>query len=162
MTDGSVVSERAPRRPAPVWFATDLYVPKLLAEDTGGSLSLFEVTAAPESPPLPHMHHREDETYYVLDGEFEFMDNDRTFRAGAGSSVFLPRDRFHSHRNPGDAPAMALVLYTPGGNIEAFLAAAGKPAADPTSLPSTFDEADIERIMSAAPTYGFETPPEDG
>ena len=142
------------------WFATDLYVGKLLAKDTDGAFSLFEVLAAPQSPPLPHMHHNEDEIYYVLDGEFEFMNEDRTFTAGAGSLVYLPKDRFHCHRNPGDAPAPALVLYKPGGAIEKFVADAGRPAEDPSSLPPTFDDRDIQRILSAAPKHGFETPPE--
>ena len=142
-----------------LWFTTDLYVAKLVSEDTDGAFTLFEVTAAPQSPPLAHMHHREDEIYYVLDGEFEFMDDDRTFTAGAGSLVYLHKDRFHFHRNPGDEPARALVFWRPAG-IEKFIAEAGKPAADPSSLPPTFDEVDIERLVSVAARYGFEAPPE--
>ena len=107
------------------------------------------------------MHHREDEIYYVLAGEFEFMDDDRTFRAGEGSLVYLRKDRFHFHRNPGDEPAKALVFWRPAG-IEKFIAEAGKPGTDPSSLPPTFDEADIERLVSVAAKYGFEAPPESG
>ena len=146
--------------PVAWWFTTDLYVAKLLAEHTDGAFTLVEVTAAPQSPPLAHMHHNEDEVYYVLEGEFEFMEDDRTFTAGAGSLVYLRRDRFHYHRNPGDAPARALVLYRPGGGIEKFIAEAGKPAEDPSSLPPTFDDGDIGRILAAAPKHGFEAPPE--
>ncbi len=145
--------------PAAWWFTTDLYVAKLLAEQTDGAFTLVEVTAAPQSPPLAHMHHSEDEIYYVLDGQFEFMDEDRTFTAGAGSLVHLRKDRFHYHRNPGDAPARALVLYRPGG-IEKFLSDAGKPAENRSSLPPSFDDGDIERIASVAPKHGFEAPPE--
>jgi hypothetical protein len=87
------------------------------------------------------------------------MDNDRTFRASAGSLVYLPKDRLHSHRNPGDLPAKALVLYTPAGNIEKFVEETGKPARDPTSLPPPPEEADIERIVAIAQEkYGFEVP----
>ncbi len=99
-----------------LWWVTDLYIAKRVSEDTDGVFTLFEVTAAPQSPPAPHIHHREDETYYVLEGEFEFLDQDRTFTAGAGSLVYLPKDRLHSHRNPADVSAKALVLYRRRGS----------------------------------------------
>lgn len=145
----------------PIWFLTDLYAAKLVGADTDGAFSLFEVTAAPESPELPHMHHQEDEIYYVLDGEFEFLDDDRRFRAGSGSVVCLPKDRFHSHRNPGHRPARALVFYKPAG-IESFLEEAGRPAANPHSLPPGLEQADLERVVAVAPKHGFETPPAPG
>ncbi len=142
------------------WFLTELYLIKAVSEDTDGAFTAIEVTAPPQSPPAPHIHHREDEFYYVLEGEFEFLDNDRTFTAGAGSLVHLPKDRLHSHRNPGDAPAKALVLYTPAGNIEKFIEEVGKPATDPTSVPPPPEEADIERLVTiAVEKYGFEAPP---
>lgn len=140
------------------WFVTDLYTAKLVGDETDGAFTLFEALAAPRSPQLPHMHHREDEIYYVLEGEFEFVDDDRTFTAGPGSVVHLARDRFHSHRNPGDVPAKALVLYRPAG-IENFIVEAGKPATDPSALPPPPDDADFARLMAAASKYGFETPP---
>lgn len=88
------VERIAPADGTAFWFTTDLYVVKLASEDTGGAFTLSETTVAPQSPPLAHMHHKEDEIYYVLDGEFEFMDGDRAFTAGAGSLVFLRKDRF--------------------------------------------------------------------
>ncbi len=142
-----------------LWFVTDLYITKMAGEDTNGAFTLFEVTAAPQSPLLPHIHHREDETYYVLEGEFEFLDNDRTFTAGAGSLVYLPKDRLHAHRNPGDVSAKALVLLAPAG-VEEFVEDAGKPATDPSALPPPPEEAEIERLVSIAQEkYGFEVPP---
>ena len=150
------VERLSPGEGTPFWFVTDLYIQKLVSEDTDGAFTLVEVTAAPRSPQLPHMHHREDEIYYVLEGQFEFVDDDRTFTADAGSLVYLAKDRFHSHRNPGDLPAKALVLYTPAG-IEKFIAEAGKPAARSFALPPP-DEADIARLLAVAPKQGFETP----
>lgn len=141
------------------WFLTDLYAAKLLGKDTDEAFTLLELTAAPNSPEVPHMHHREDEFYYVLDGEFEFLDEDRRFRAGPGSLVHLPKDRFHSHRNPGDRPAKALTLFRPAG-IEAFFEDAGKPAADPSALPPPPGEDDLARLAAAAAPHGFETPPQ--
>ena len=89
-----------------MWFTTDLYLIKLAGEDTGGAFTVFEVTAAPQSPPLAHMRHGEDEIYYVLGGEFEFMDDGRTFTAGSGSLVFLRKDRFQKTVGPRARPVM--------------------------------------------------------
>jgi mannose-6-phosphate isomerase-like protein (cupin superfamily) len=142
-----------------LWFFTDLYIAKRVSEDTGGAYTLFEVTSPPQSPPGPHIHHREDEIYYVLEGEFEFLDQDRTFTAGAGSLVYLPKDRLHSHTNPGDVPAKALVLYTPAG-VEGWIEEGGKPAPDPTSPPPPSEVPElIERLVATAPKYGAEVPP---
>jgi mannose-6-phosphate isomerase-like protein (cupin superfamily) len=80
-----------------------------------GALTLFELTAAPRFGPPPHIHHREDKAYYILEEEFEFLDNDRTFTAGAGSFVYLPNDHLHMHRSAGDTSAKALVLNTTAG-----------------------------------------------
>ncbi len=142
------------------WFLGELYLVKAVSEDTDGALTVVEVTSPPQSPPAPHIHHREDETYYVLEGEFEFLDEERTFTAGAGSLVYLPKHRLHWHRNPADVPAKALVVYTPAGNIERFVEEVSKPATDPTSVPPPPEAADIERLVTiAVEKYGFEVPP---
>ncbi len=154
------VTQVSPAEGTAWWFTTDLYITKLVSEDTDGAFTMFEITVAPQSPPLAHKHLREDEIYYVLDGEFEFMDDDRTFKAGQGSLVYLRKGRFHYHRNAGDSRARALVVWTPAGNIEAFIAEASKPAADPSALPPSFDDDDVQRLVDAAQRYGFETPPE--
>lgn len=140
------------------WLGLDLHVLKAVGEDTGGSFSLFEVTAAPQSGPPPHIHHREDETYYVLEGEFEFLYIDQTFTAGPGSVVYLPRGRLHMHRNALDTPSRAVVLNTPSG-IEKLIEEAGEPATDLSSPPPPPDQAALERIVMIAQKYGVEVPP---
>jgi quercetin dioxygenase-like cupin family protein len=166
MSDANEVTRSAqqlsPGEGRALWFVTDLYLTKMAGEDTGGAFTLFEVTAAPQSGPPPHIHYREDETYYILEGEFEFLDNERTFVAGAGSLVYLPKGRLHMHRNAGDTLAKALVLLVPAG-VEKFIEEAGKPATDPSSLPPPPEEAELERVVTiAVEKYGFEVPPPPG
>src|SRR5262245_8717919 len=110
-----------------VWFLRNRITIKATAAATGGAYGLFESYLAPGfSPPL-HVHHREDEAFWVLEGELTMRCGDRTFRAAAGSFVFLPRDMPHTFVVEGDAPARMLTLLTPGGG-EGLFVDAGRPA----------------------------------
>ncbi|MDQ3911826.1 MAG: hypothetical protein M3305_08680 [Actinomycetota bacterium] len=96
-----------------------------------------------------------------MEGKFEFLDNDRTFTAGAGSFVYLPKGRLHMHRAAGGASARALVLVTPAG-IEKFIEGAGEPATDKSSPLAPPELPEIERIVAIAQKYGIEVPPPPG
>jgi mannose-6-phosphate isomerase-like protein (cupin superfamily) len=84
---------------------------------TGGALSVFETTIG-TGPPL-HVHDREDECFYVLDGEISVRCGADAFDAAAGSFVFLPRGRPHrfSARDPS---ARLLLIAVPGGIEDYF------------------------------------------
>lgn len=140
------------------WLMSDLYTFKAVGEETNGAFALSELTAQPPFGPPPHVHHRENESYYVLEGEFEFLDNDRMFTAGPGSFVYMPKGRLHMHRAAGDTPARALVLVTPAG-IEKFIEEAGEPATNTSSPPAPPELPQIERIVAIAQKYGIEVPP---
>jgi mannose-6-phosphate isomerase-like protein (cupin superfamily) len=94
---------------------------------TGGSLSVIETTI--EGGPPRHMHTREDESFYVLDGRLVVECGGERFDAAAGAFVFLPRNVPHAFRTVG-GPATALVIATPGGLDEYF--ADLRAARDPT------------------------------
>jgi len=140
------------------WFATDLHTFKAVSETTSGAFTLSDVTVRPEFVPPPHIHHREDEAFYILEGQFQFWYNDRTFTAGVGSFVYLPKGRVHRHGAAGGAPARALVLHTPAG-LERFIAAAGTPATDRSAQPTPPALPELERIVALAQQYGIEVPP---
>jgi len=82
-------------------LAGELYTSKVVSEDTGGAFALAEAITPPEGGPPPHVHHREDEAFYVLEGELEFMTEDGTIRAGAGSFVHVPKGTLHTYKNVG-------------------------------------------------------------
>jgi mannose-6-phosphate isomerase-like protein (cupin superfamily) len=84
---------------------------------TGGALSVFE-TSIGAGPPL-HVHDREDECFYVLDGELSVRCGDDAFNAAAGSFVFLPRGRPHRFWAAGP-PARLLLIAVPGGIEDYF------------------------------------------
>jgi quercetin dioxygenase-like cupin family protein len=82
-------------------------------EQSGGSLTSFESSAAPgEGPPL-HRHVNEDEVLYVFEGRLRFILDAAVEEAPAGAFVFIPRGVEHTWQNVGDVPARFLALFTP-------------------------------------------------
>lgn len=86
----------------------------------------IQETLAPagSSPPL-HVHHREDEGLWVLEGELTVRCGDETTTARPGSFTFLPRDVPHSYVVEGDAPARLMTIWSPAG-FEQLVAAVGE------------------------------------
>jgi quercetin dioxygenase-like cupin family protein len=78
------------------WLLGELYTTKALGEDTDGAFAFVEGTTPPQAGPPPHVHGREDETFWVLEGELEFMVGGGTVRAPAGSFVHAPRGIPHT------------------------------------------------------------------
>ncbi len=85
-----------------LWVFGELVVCKIASYRTGGAYSLFEVVTEPGSGPPLHVQHREDEAFYVLKGEYEFLVEDRTIDAGAGSLIYVPKGNLHAHINVGE------------------------------------------------------------
>jgi mannose-6-phosphate isomerase-like protein (cupin superfamily) len=83
------------------------------AQDTGGAFSLFE-EVDPADTPL-HVHEREDELFYVLEGEHVFRVGDEEFRVGPGGVVFAPRGVPHAQRRVVPRTGREVVLTFPGG-----------------------------------------------
>ncbi len=105
---------------APTWNVLgDLITCKVSGLDTGGSHSLFDVVVPAGNGPPPHVHQREDETFYILSGEIEFQTQGKTIRRGPGETLFAPRNIAHSFRNVGTGSARMLLLATPAG-LEKF------------------------------------------
>lgn len=86
---------------------------------TNGSLSVLEFLIGPKMGPALHAHPREDELWYVLEGDFRFKVGDAMLRASAGGMAFGPRGIAHGFQNVGDTPARLLVVTTPSG-LERF------------------------------------------
>lgn len=142
-----------------LWVLDSLITFKLTGEHTGGDMTLIETVAEPHTGPPPHVHEREDETFYILEGEFEFLAGDDTIRASAGSVVYGPRGVIHTYRNVGDETGRFLTMITPSG-LEDFFSEIGEPARDPSPPPVTPER--IGKLLAAAPEYGLEIPPPPG
>ena len=140
------------------WLLTDLHTFKAVGADTNGALTVAELTAGPELGPPPHIHRNSDESFYILEGTFDFSLAGRAFSAGPGAFVLLPKGVVHTHQAGGGAPARALVIQSPAG-VERFIEEAGKPATDVSVRPAPPEMAEFGRIVAIAQKHDIEVPP---
>ena len=77
--------------------------------------AVVETHDQPGGGPPPHIHHREDETFQILEGEYEFSVAGKTIRACQGDTLFAPRDIPHTYRYVGKTPGRLLTVITPAG-----------------------------------------------
>jgi mannose-6-phosphate isomerase-like protein (cupin superfamily) len=112
-----------------LWVMGEKVTCKITSDQTSGAYSLFEITTQPGDGPSPHVQHWEDESLYVLEGEYEFVDEGRsTVKAGVGSLIYIPKGNLHTYKNVGEGPGRMLVSQTPGGPHERFIEEVGEPA----------------------------------
>ena len=130
---------------------------KASSENTGGAYSLFEVVSPPQGGAPLHIHHREDEAFYLLDGELLVQAGEQTFQATAGSYVHFPKGLVHTYKNTGAHPAKLLVIVTPGGYEEFFEAMSQVPV--PVDGPP-----DMAQVIEVAQRFNLEVvgPPLSG
>ena len=146
-----------------LWVMGDLVTYKVPSHRTGGAYSLFEVTTQPNGGPPPHIHHREDESFYVVEGVYEFVIDGETLRVGAGSLLYFPKGTLQAHKNVGEGVGRMLLTQTPGGLYERFFEEVGEEA--PSNIMLSLEEGSPEaaRITAIAARYGIEIAlPADG
>lgn len=93
---------------------------KLSGKDTGGQFAVIEDVSQPKAGPPLHLHHREDESFYVIEGEFVFEVDGQCVEAAAGDFVFAPRGSAHRYQNRGTSEGRLLVMVQPAGLDDFF------------------------------------------
>ena len=136
----------------------DVYRVLASDEQTGGVYALSEIRVSPNNGPQPHVHSRDDEAFFVLEGEVTFQIGNETIVAKPGSFLQGPRGIPHTFRNTGKSPARMLVYITPAG-FENFVKEFAQPVAsfESPAIPVTQDE--INKLIGAAPKYGIQILP---
>ena len=133
---------------------------KVSSERTGGAYSLFEMAVGAGGSSQPHVQHREDECFYVLDGEFEFLIEGAGIEAGPGSLIYVPKGDLHAFENTGETTGRMLISQTPGGVYEGFVEEVGEPASGGEAAPPAAEQPpDAERLIVIGAEYGIETVP---
>jgi quercetin dioxygenase-like cupin family protein len=120
---------------------------RISGRDTNGTLAVVESHDVANGGPPPHIHHREDETFQVLAGEYEFTVGGKTILAGPGTTLFAPRGIPHTYRSLGNSANRLMVTLTPGGFEEFF---------EQIGALSPQQQADIPRVIEIAKTFGLE------
>jgi mannose-6-phosphate isomerase-like protein (cupin superfamily) len=108
----------------------DLVTIKAHTRSTNGSMSVLEFTNQPKNGPALHTHLREDELWWVLEGEYRFKAGDTFFHLSAGGMAFGPRGIPHAFQNVGDTPGRLLIVTTPSGLERFFEQFADAPGPD--------------------------------
>lgn len=129
----SVVAAHKGRTPQPLNIVGEETLVKVSAQDSDGTLAFFHLVAPPMSGPPLHVHTREDELFYVLEGELVFELDGERHTVRAGDTVYLRRGVAHTYQNFTTSDARLLIATTPGGFSDFFveLSAATPPGALP-------------------------------
>lgn len=136
------------------WFLGVLATIKSSAETTAGRVAVIEHLAPQGSGSPLHVHHNEDEWFYVIDGELTFWVGGQVTVAPGGSFVFGPRDIPHTF-SVTSHEARFLLVTEPGG-FEGFVRALSVPAESLTLPPASVQPPDPARMMTVAADYGIE------
>ena len=123
-------------------------------EQNGGALFMLEASVPPGCGNPPHIHQREDETFYLQEGTLTVQVGGKTLTASAGDTVYLPKGVVHAFQNNGNVDAKFLVVAVPAG-LEKFFEEAFYPLADYPEAPPTMD-AFMGRVIPAASKCGLE------
>jgi quercetin dioxygenase-like cupin family protein len=118
--------------------------------DTGGTVSAVESHDVEGGGPPPHVHHREDETFQVLAGDYEWTVGGRRFVAHPGDTIFAPRGVPHTYRYIGPTPGRLLCVITPAG-FEGFF--------EDIDALGRGQQQELPRVLEIAKKYALEFPP---
>ena len=133
----------------------DVYRFLATGEDTNSKYTLIEALVSPGGGPPPHVHSREEEGFYILEGEIAFTIDGKRVVATPGMFANMPVGTPHSFKNETNKPAKMLATVAPAGLEKMFMEIA-VPLAEgaTTALPPTKE--DIEKLLEIAPKYGIE------
>ena len=133
----------------------DVYRFLATGEDTNGKYALWEAIVPPGGGPPPHVHSREEEGFYILEGEISFTIGDKRLVASAGMFANMPVGTPHSFKNESSRPAKMLISVAPAGLEQMFFEfGVPLPEGSTTALAPTKEE--IEKLLAIAPRYGIE------
>lgn len=128
------------------------------ATSTNGAYSLWEAMNPPGTGVPPHIQHREEESFYILEGIYTFWTPEGTRSCGPGTFLLAARGTPHGFGNDGSGQARMLIMQSPGGVHEQYFAEAWERVDDPSNL-TPEPEPDFGKIKAAAERAGIELLP---
>jgi quercetin dioxygenase-like cupin family protein len=156
-TTKAAVLVRSPGGTPATWALGSLFERLASHDETAGTFGLSVVTQPPGTATPLHVHTREDEAFYLLDGNLTYRADGQIHRLSAGSFIYLPRGLPHAFRVTGEDPARFLALALPG-SLMALYDDVGRPAGQ-HGMPQPDEHllmADVQRWLELSPRYGLE------
>ena len=138
----------------PRWWLGSLAVIKATAADTAGQMTLVEITEPAHAEAPLHLHHNEDEAFWILEGSARFEVAGKEIQAEAGDFAFGPRGIPHRY-TVGPEGCRMLFIFTPGG-FEDLLRETSEPAGALTLPPPAAEPPDMDQLAAAARAHGNE------
>ena len=139
------------------WLGVTLATIKATGKETDGRYTLVEVHE-PDGVETPlHVHHREDEAFWIIEGELTFQVGEETIKASAGSFLFGPKDVPHRY-TVDSGPAKLLFILSPAG-FEEFIYATSEPAKErvlPPAPEGPPSQEEMEQLRAIARQCGCE------
>ena len=129
------------------WVLGGLFTYLVTGAESSGSYFTVIVDMVPEAGPPPHIHHMENEQFYVLEGQLTYSVGGQNFEAHSGDFIHIPRGTVHSFKN-GSKPSRLLATFAPAG-IEGFFREVGDPVDDRLKSPPPVIESNIGRFIAA-------------
>lgn len=154
-TTGVAPIALAPDGGEAIWFMGGLALIKSDGETTSGTVAVIEHIGRPGGGSPLHRHTREDEWFYVIEGELTFWVGGQTTCAPAGSFVYGPKGIAHTFQVTSASPARFLLVTEPAG-FERFVRALGTPAEAIELPPAPTGPPDPEHVKAVAAEYGIE------
>ncbi len=137
-----------------LWFLGFLVTIKASAERTGGQVAVVDHRGAQGMGTPLHVHRREDEWFYVTEGELTFWVDGDVITAPAGSFVYGPRDVPHTFTVT--SPEARFLLVAEPAGFESFIRTLAVPAESLTLPPPPSEPPDLEKLVAVAAEYGIE------
>jgi mannose-6-phosphate isomerase-like protein (cupin superfamily) len=153
--DARAFTEGQGRKPTAYWFYGQLVTVHVTGEESEGRFSLVEFLMSPDHMTPLHVHHRDSQTVYVLEGEVTIWLPGRAHVLRPGACIYQPAGVPHTERVTSAEPARVLDVNSPAG-FDEFVAAAGERAAALTLPPADHPEPDLERLAALAAEHDIE------
>ncbi len=133
----------------------DVYRFLATGAETNGKYALWEAIVPPGGGPPPHVHSREEEGFYVLEGEITFQIGADRVVLKAGSFANMPVGLPHSFKNESSQPAKMLISVAPAG-LEQMFFEFGAPLPEGATMAVPPSREEIEKLLTIAPRYGIQ------
>jgi len=137
------------------WGPGDQYTFLVTGAQSNGAYFIMEGIIPPGGGPPLHIHHREEECFYLLAGYLEITLGEKKFNATTGAFIQIPRGTVHKFHNVGSTTARMLLLFSPAG-MDKYFEETLELVQDRSAAIPPISEAVISRLVNAGPKHGLE------